>query len=279
MLTDHSNHLKPQAHVHFNSESKDIFTKNILPQLIDKKNKLEYILQILDQSQKNEITFSATKYQNLINDTIDVVFDKQLVQELDLSKQQTLVSKNQNPQYEEKKKGYQDIEKRFKLSGILPKDQGFMLKTDNQANQQLLNSFREQVDTELSESFVLHTVFGDQLDIDYKLLYKGTNDGFSEAIYKQKCYHFPNLIIFILSEFDQVFGAFVSEIQQNKNGYIPDKGAFLFQLTKRQLILQYQNLGNAIYCTNGHFATFGGGHDLHLSNNCDQNNSFQSFGN
>eukprot|EP00347_Sterkiella_histriomuscorum_P002722 403367056 len=86
MLTDHSNHLKPQAHVHFNSESKEVFTRKIIPFLRDKKKRLDSVLESFELSQDNEIAFSASKFQNLFNETIDVLYDKQVIQELDLTK-------------------------------------------------------------------------------------------------------------------------------------------------------------------------------------------------
>eukprot|EP00347_Sterkiella_histriomuscorum_P006977 403350719 len=280
MLTDHSNHLKPQAHVHFNSESKDIFTRNILPYLKDKKQKLDSILESIEQSQENEITFSATKYKNLISDTKEVLIgninDKKLVLKLDLSKQQELASQGKQPQNEEEKKDYENVQQKFKISGNLPKDQGFVMKIKEVVNMESLQVFRDLVDAELQESFLLHTAFGNQFDIEYNLLYKATEDGFSDLIYKKKCYCKDNLLIFVLSEFGQVFGGFLSEIFSQKNEYIPDKGAFLFQLTKRQLMFQYQNFQSAYYDKNGKGATFGGGHDLYLSSNCNQNSSSYS---
>eukprot|EP00347_Sterkiella_histriomuscorum_P001180 403373022 len=102
MLTDHSNHLQPESHIHFSSEAKDIFTKNILPYLQDKKEKLDSILESFVLSSENEMTFSATNFKSLIKDTEDILIgnanDKNLVQKLDLSKQQTLSQNRVQPQ-------------------------------------------------------------------------------------------------------------------------------------------------------------------------------------
>eukprot|EP00347_Sterkiella_histriomuscorum_P009792 403339876 len=279
MLTVHSNHLKPEAHLHFNSESKDIFTRNILPYLRDKKEKLDSVLDSLEKSQGNEITFSATSYKALINDTKDVLIgninDKELVEKLDLSKQQFLATQGKQPQNEEEKKGYEQDGDTFKVSGQLPRDQGFIIQA-NQIISKSQQNFRNLVDKELQESFVLRTAFGNQFKIEYNLLYKATNDGFADTNYKNKCYQKNNLIIFVLSEFDQVFGGFLSETLKQTNGYIADKGAFLFQLTKRQLMFQYQNHNNSYYDGSGKHASFGKGDDLYLSSNCDKNNSSYS---
>eukprot|EP00347_Sterkiella_histriomuscorum_P010481 403376119 len=282
MITDHSDHLKPQAHLHFNSESKDIYTRNILPYVRDKKEKLDSVLESLEKSQGNEITFSATSYKNLINHTKDVLVgnlnDKELVEKLDLSKQQVLASQGKQPQNEEEKKGYEQSDQKFKISGKLPKDQGFVIKSNPPINSQLYQGFRNLVDQELQESFVLHTAFGDQFDIEYNLLYKATHDGFADTDYKKMCYQKNNLIIFVLSEFDQVFGGFLSETLQKTNKCIADKGAFLFQLTKRQLMFQYQNHDNAYYDFDDYHASFGGGngYDFILYSNCNQIKSSSS---
>eukprot|EP00347_Sterkiella_histriomuscorum_P011937 403370525 len=181
MLTDHSNHLKPQAHVHFNSESKEIFTNTIIPFLRNKKQ----------------------RYQSLINETIDVLlYDKQVIQELDLTKKQKLPThQGKTPQDVEEQKQQQVIDEKFQVSGNLPKDQGFEIKIDDQIYIQPIQKFRELVDKELNESFVLHTAFGNQFDIKYQLLYRGTEDGFTDTMYKRKCSYLPNNIIFQQSSF------------------------------------------------------------------------------
>ena len=41
----------------------------------------------------------------------------------------------------------------------------------------------------------------------------------------------------------------------------------------------YRNHGNAIYSNNGYGPTFGGGHDIYISNNCHTNtNSYSNLG-
>eukprot|EP00347_Sterkiella_histriomuscorum_P007479 403348761 len=280
MLTDHSNHLKPQAHVHFNSESKEVFTKRILPILKNKKERLDSLLESFELSQENEIAFSASKYKTLIDEVKDVLYDKQVVQEFDLSKQQILVTKGETPQNDEEKKDHEEIDKNFKISGNFPKDNGFKLKIDDQIFLPPIQKFRDLVDQELKESYLLHTAFGNELQIEYNLLFRGSEDGFTNLDFRKKCCFAPNIIIFVLSEFDQVFGGFVSEIIQQKNGYIQDQGAFLFQLTKRQLMFQNGSYDSAVQCNNDSIIGFGGGYDLQISSKCDQcNSSFSNLGN
>eukprot|EP00347_Sterkiella_histriomuscorum_P013199 403365631 len=245
-FANHSNHLKPQAHVHFNSESKEVFTKRILPILKNKKERLDSLLESFELSQENEIAFSASKYKTLIDEVKDVLYDKQVVQEFDLSKQQILVTKGETPQNDEEKKDHEEIDKNFKISGNFPKDNGFKLKIDDQIFLPPIQKFRDLVDQELKESYLLHTAFGNELQIEYNLLFRGSEDGFTNLDFRKKCCFAPNIIIFVLSEFDQVFGGFVSEIIQQKNGYIQDQGAFLFQLTKRQLMFQNGSYDSAV---------------------------------
>eukprot|EP00347_Sterkiella_histriomuscorum_P016972 403351149 len=293
ILTQHSNHLKPQEHVHFNSESKEIFTRKIIPFLRDKKKRLDAVLESFELSQGNEQAFSATKYQNLFNETIDVLYDKQVIQELDLTIKQILVTQEgKTPQADvEEMKEHEEIDQKFQVLGNLPQDQGFEIKINDQVYHSPIQKFRDLVDKELNESFLLHTAFGNQFDIEYQLLYRGTEDGFTDTMYKRKCCFAPNIIIFVLSEFGQVFGGFVSEILQKRSGPIQDRGAFLFQLTKRQIMFQNGKHTNALSCSRSYILAFGSNQyinqtrkhlelDLLLSNNCDQNtDSSSSLGN
>eukprot|EP00347_Sterkiella_histriomuscorum_P009622 403340505 len=204
------------------------------------------------------LTSSVTNIQRALpKEAKDVLYDQQIVQEFDLSKQQILVTKGKTSQNDEEKKEHQEIDKKFKISGNIPKDNGFQIKIDDQIQLKPIQKFRDLVDQELSESYLLHTAFGDQLDIEYQLLFRGTEDGFTDTIFKQKCSYLPNLIIFILSEFGQVFGGFVSEILLYRNGLIEDKGAFLFQLTKKQIMFQNGKRTNALECSNDLLLAFG----------------------
>ena len=60
--------------------------------------------------------------------------------------------------------------------------------------------------------------------------------------------------------------------------------AFLFSIRNKDNIqpfksLVYRNNGNAIYCRSDYGPTFGGGHDLHISDNANSNtNSYTNFG-
>eukprot|EP00347_Sterkiella_histriomuscorum_P013144 403365845 len=195
--------------------------------------------------------------------------------QLDLSKQQVLMTQGKQPQNQEEKKGYEVNYNTFKVSDGLPNDQGFVINAD-QINQKSYYSFRKLVDKELQESFLLHKAFGYNFNFEYSLLYKATRDGFAHTDYINNCYEKSSIIIFVLSEYDQTFGGFLQQPLQNKEGYTRDKGAFLFSLTKRQLMFQQQNQSNTYQHHSGYLAAFGRGHDLCLFSNCDQNNSSYS---
>ena len=84
----------------------------------------------------------------------------------------------------------------------------------------------------------------------------------------------------IQSEHNKIFGGFFNEkFDTKKSQYFNDFNAFLFSLTTKKKFKvikpEYALYANAdIYID-----SFGGGHDIKIGNNCDQNtNSASNFG-
>ena len=108
----------------------------------------------------------------------------------------------------------------------------------------------------------------------WKLLYKGTRDGFGAANFHSKCDGHSNTLTIIKAHSTSfIFGGFTSINWDSSGQYKTDPNAFLFSLTNknnqpskmRQIKTTY-----SIYCNSGYGPTFGGGHDFHI---CDSANT------
>lgn len=76
-----------------------------------------------------------------------------------------------------------------------------------------------------------------------------------------------------------IFGGYTSKSWVHTGNYQADPDAFIFSMSNKTKHLVYQNHGNAIYTNNGYGATFGGGHDIHVADNCNANyTSYTNFG-
>ncbi len=68
------------------------------------------------------------------------------------------------------------------------------------------------------------------------------------------------------------FGGFTTIIWDG-SCYKNDTQSFLFSVDKQTKYPIVKNYGNAIYCNSGSGPTFGGGHDIHVSDNSNSNTS------
>ena len=116
--------------------------------------------------------------------------------------------------------------------------------------------------------------------IKYKLLLRGTRDGFHSQVFHQKCDDKKNTLVIIKTAFGKVCGGF-TEVTWNPIGnYKSQSHSFLFSIdhkTKFPLKKEHQQYSIS---TGAHYLpTFGGGCDLHLSGNCNTNlDSYANFG-
>lgn len=108
----------------------------------------------------------------------------------------------------------------------------------------------------------LNEIFHQQ-KVQYKLLYRATDDGFSVVDFHQKCDHIPNTLTIIMSEEENIFGGFIStEWDSAYSGYKMDNNAFIFSLVNKDetpMVLEVQYPEYAIYNDNTLGPTFGAG--------------------
>ena len=112
-----------------------------------------------------------------------------------------------------------------------------------------------------------------------ELLYRGTRDGSESNIFHNKCDNKGPTICLCQNEKGNIFGAY-SSISWTSDGnyHAAANGSFLFTLTNihNTVPTKYPNTQNynyAVYHDSGYGPTFGGNHDLYISNNYLNNNS------
>jgi hypothetical protein len=100
-------------------------------------------------------------------------------------------------------------------------------------------------------------------DVQYKLIYRASEDGFGVIDFHRKCDNNPNTLTVILSEEANVFGGFIStEWDSTHSGYKTDHQAFIFSLVNKDetpLVLEVQCPEYAIYNDDTLGPTFGAG--------------------
>jgi len=111
------------------------------------------------------------------------------------------------------------------------------------------------------------------------LLWKGTVDGFSASSFHENCDNQGTTVTVILSEFDCIFGGFTTKSWANHNKYTYDPEAFIFSLTHKTKLNKQKNTSRSIFCSTNYGPIFGGGSDISICDNCNNNNNSYSNGN
>jgi len=110
------------------------------------------------------------------------------------------------------------------------------------------------------------------------LLYKSSRDGFKAQTFHQMCESRSPTIIFIKSQtYGRIFGGYTEQTWDHTGYFKNDEEAFLFSLTYNE---KYPLADcNAIFCKNHYSATFGSGHDIHISDSSNSNSQVSSYSN
>ena len=118
----------------------------------------------------------------------------------------------------------------------------------------------------------------------FTLLYRGTRDGFDGRDFHSKCDgHTNTLTIIKPKESSYIFGGFTTakwESGRLPGIYKSDPNAFIFSLTNKdnkpvKMKINPKRHKYAIYCFPNDGPTFGGGHDIYISN--DANTAMDSY--
>jgi hypothetical protein len=118
-----------------------------------------------------------------------------------------------------------------------------------------------------------------RLHSEFKLIYRGTRDGFEVANFHYKCDGVGRTLILVRSLNGCVFGGYASIPWVNSGGYRDDPDAFLFSLINRDhepVKLRQFKCGQSIFCDPAFGPVFGGC-DLKIANNAHLTDSGYSY--
>jgi hypothetical protein len=113
----------------------------------------------------------------------------------------------------------------------------------------------------------------------WTLVYRGSREGFGASTFHSKCDGQSNTLTIILSTSGCIFGGFTPIAWDCCGNYKSDSTtqSFLFLIKDSRngspRIFPIKNVSIAIYCRSSYGPTFGNGHDIHVSDSCNQNAS------
>jgi len=118
--------------------------------------------------------------------------------------------------------------------------------------------------------------------VRFKLLWRGTRDGFTSTAFHAKCDKFKPTITLASATTGKIFGGFTDQDWTVISNYKPTSNAFLFSITNKEKYFikqsNTQGTNHATYTNANYLPTFGGGHDLYFAESCDKNStSYANF--
>jgi len=110
--------------------------------------------------------------------------------------------------------------------------------------------------------------------VQFKLLYRGTRDGFKSVEFQKKCGTIKPTITLIKSNYDKIFGGFTDQDWSNTSNYKQTDNAFIFSVSnnKKYTLIKGHKKHSSYACAN-YLPTFGGGFDIYCCENGDQTNT------
>ncbi|PFX29375.1 uncharacterized protein LOC111324926 [Stylophora pistillata] len=118
------------------------------------------------------------------------------------------------------------------------------------------------------------------LEGKWQLLMRASQDGFAAQTFHSKCDN-KGPTVTIVKRGNNIFGGFTETSWNSQNIYLYCSQSFLFSMVNPQGVAPSKmplanNQRKAIFCYCSHGPTFGGGFDLHISNDADLNDSSYS---
>eukprot|EP00347_Sterkiella_histriomuscorum_P002549 403367724 len=223
---------------------------------------IQELLRKINDIQENETEILSSEFMKFYKQVTtllgSLITDKQELVKLELQKYK-LIDKSQP----------QESGKRVEIISKVYERQ--LQNIQSEMYLQFINLVNLELD-KVNQSLLLTAGIENYQNKNFKLLYQGSQDGFTCAQFHQKCDNQGGVVIFILSEFGQTFGGYSSISWNNSvNNWMADAQAFVFQLTKRSIHKQYQKQQNALYHDNNRLFQFGYCGDIYILNECDKN--------
>jgi len=225
--------------------------------IFDKTEEIkEYLLSLINEkkveiSQKNDtIIFSLELSMANITKKVSLEFEKE---EFDLQKSFILMSKRIKDMENE----IEEL-RDFKLSIVGSPDfhMSRIVKKESE-----LDFVKETIKENLNLNKTIE-------EIKFVPLFSTSREGDLASQFHSKCNGKSNSLVLVKTKTGKRFGGFTSlHWSYTSNNYANDSKAFVFSLDNKECY-KYNNSGNSIYCHTSYGPTFGGGHDLYLSNGC-----------
>ena len=113
----------------------------------------------------------------------------------------------------------------------------------------------------------------------FKLLYRGSRDGFAASDFHSKCDNISKTVTVVKSRNGNIFGGYTDQCWDLSNSFKIDNNAFIYSLVNLNnspIKIACSHGQNAIYCAPDSGPTFGSGEDLYISSNSNLNESSYS---
>lgn len=111
--------------------------------------------------------------------------------------------------------------------------------------------------------------------IKMELLYKASQDSDQSSIFHSKCDGKSPTLTLLKTTKGYRCGGYTNQKWDTSSGYKKDSTAFIFSLDTKKMYKSSND--NSIYCNSSYGPTFGGGHDLYISNGCMTSNKTSSY--
>ncbi len=130
-----------------------------------------------------------------------------------------------------------------------------------------------------NRDYIINMFDGKKINFS-KLLFRASRDGFGVEKFHQLCDEKGPTVTLVKSQKGFYFGGFNTISWSSGFGeWKPAERSFLFSLTHKTKHDIYQNPQKAVYLSKDYGPFFGGGNDLYISTNCNQNeSSYSNFG-
>ena len=118
----------------------------------------------------------------------------------------------------------------------------------------------------------------------WDLIYQGSRHGFGAKDFHSKCDGHPNTLTIIKTSQLHIFGGYVNVSWDTSGLYKQDRNSFIFSLVNRDHTQVKMNFdafygNNSIQCNSSYGPTFGGGHDIYVSDQANSNSlSYSNLG-
>ena len=113
----------------------------------------------------------------------------------------------------------------------------------------------------------------DSKDQKFKLLWKGSRDGFTASKFHSNCDGKGPTLTVVQSTDGVIFGGFTSYSWCGDGNYHEDKTAFIYSITKGYKCGKQNNTDRSICCYSSYGPLFGSGRDIRICDNCNTSNS------